>query len=465
MRVILHADLDCFYAQVEQVRLKLDSSIPIVVQQWNRLIAVNYSAREFGITRHMNILEARQKCSSLISVHTCAYEIPKVAEFTKCDLKVFQPNEAPPDPQYHKVSLDFYRQASKEIFKFLRANFGNRLEKASVDEAFIDVTEDVEERLESEFPDYPEWTDSSGTIQIPADVELDWNGLGKSPIEINMEEKNPTIDEIYLWVGALIARELREDLFEALEYTCSIGIAPNKTLAKLATSHNKPYGQTIILPKIVSEWMKKIPFDKIRFLGGKLGQQILNSAEGDDEDEDVDDATAQDERDNRSGLVVYAGDLWGLSVDDLALKVGGDLSLARWVYNVIRGQDDSQVKPRALTKSFLSAKSFRPAITKYMNEREKLLERWLLVLTNELCHRLEEEAVDTRRWPRTLTLSFKRVDMPSSRSRAAEFPFPPQQSGLNPLRICEFVVKRLVGPIVRFPFPPSISGYDAWEVS
>ena len=452
MRVILHADLDCFYAQVEQVRLKLDSSIPIVVQQWSSLLAVNYSARGFGVTRHMNIIQARQKCPSLVSVHTCAYELPKTAGSSKCDLKVFKPNEAPPDPQYHKVSLDFYRQASKGIFKFLRTKFGNRVEKASVDEAFINVSEDVEERLESEFPDFPEWADSSGTIQIPKDVELDWNGLGKSPVEINMEEKKPTIDEIYLWVGALIARELREDLFEELGYTCSIGIAQNKTLAKLATSHNKPYGQTIVLPKIVPEWMKKIPFDKIRFLGGKLGQQILNPAE-DDEDEDADDAIAQEERDNKPGSVVFAGDLWGLSVDDLALKVGGDLSLARWVYNIIRGQDDSQVKPRALTKSFLSAKSFRPAITKYTNEKEKLLERWLIVLANELCHRLEEEAVDTRRWPRTLTLTFKRVDMPSSRSRATEFPFPPQQSSLNSLRISEFIEKRLVNPLYDSLFP------------
>lgn len=38
-RVILHLDLDCFYAQVEQNRLKIPLNVPLAVQQWNGLIA------------------------------------------------------------------------------------------------------------------------------------------------------------------------------------------------------------------------------------------------------------------------------------------------------------------------------------------------------------------------------------------------------------------------------------------
>lgn len=38
-RVILHLDLDCFYAQVEHNRLKIPLSVPLAVQQWNGLIS------------------------------------------------------------------------------------------------------------------------------------------------------------------------------------------------------------------------------------------------------------------------------------------------------------------------------------------------------------------------------------------------------------------------------------------
>ena len=50
-RVIIHADLDAFYAQVEAKRLNLDSTVPLGVQQHNMLIAVSYSARPFGVKR------------------------------------------------------------------------------------------------------------------------------------------------------------------------------------------------------------------------------------------------------------------------------------------------------------------------------------------------------------------------------------------------------------------------------
>jgi hypothetical protein len=54
-RVVIHVDMDCFYAQVEHRRLKIPNSQPLAVQQWDGLIAVNYAARAKGITRHMRV--------------------------------------------------------------------------------------------------------------------------------------------------------------------------------------------------------------------------------------------------------------------------------------------------------------------------------------------------------------------------------------------------------------------------
>lgn len=50
-RVIIHLDLDCFYAQVEQRRLQIPATEPVAVQQWGSLLAVNYVARAAGVKR------------------------------------------------------------------------------------------------------------------------------------------------------------------------------------------------------------------------------------------------------------------------------------------------------------------------------------------------------------------------------------------------------------------------------
>ena len=69
-RVILHLDLDAFYAQVEQRRLGIDRSVPLAVQQWQALIAVSYAARARGVSRVMQAAEARKHCPELVLVHT-----------------------------------------------------------------------------------------------------------------------------------------------------------------------------------------------------------------------------------------------------------------------------------------------------------------------------------------------------------------------------------------------------------
>lgn len=65
----LHPPSPACAPEFEAKRLGLDNSVPIAVQQWQGLIAINYAARAFGITRHENIQEARKKCPELIVCH------------------------------------------------------------------------------------------------------------------------------------------------------------------------------------------------------------------------------------------------------------------------------------------------------------------------------------------------------------------------------------------------------------
>lgn len=74
LRVIALCDSDAFYAACERVRLGLDPSVPLVVQQWESLIAVSYPARKFGISRMDKIKDAKKKCPNLVAVHVATYK-------------------------------------------------------------------------------------------------------------------------------------------------------------------------------------------------------------------------------------------------------------------------------------------------------------------------------------------------------------------------------------------------------
>jgi DNA polymerase eta len=74
LRVVALCDSDAFYAACEQVRLGIDPGKPLVVQQWQSLIAVNYPARKYGISRMDNVNDAKKRCPHLEVVHVATYK-------------------------------------------------------------------------------------------------------------------------------------------------------------------------------------------------------------------------------------------------------------------------------------------------------------------------------------------------------------------------------------------------------
>ena len=60
-----------------------------------------------------------------------------------------------------------------------------------------------------------------------------------------------------------------------LGFTCSAGIAHTKVLAKLTAGMHKPCQQTILPSTAVAGLLESLPIGKLRALGGKLGQQIV----------------------------------------------------------------------------------------------------------------------------------------------------------------------------------------------
>lgn len=398
LRVIALCDSDAFYAACERVRLELDPSVPLVVQQWESLIAVSYPAREFGISRMDKIKDAKKKCPNLLAVHVATYkEGEKEPGYWK-DV----------DTRTHKVSLDLYRRESNKIINMFKEALPTaEVEKASIDEAFIDFTRPVKEKLLQRYPhlakvpaNAPNGTDSPlppppplihwddlGTVLLPERVD---SAGEQSNVEV---DGGPTWHDIALSIAAELMRKIREDIHSKLGYTTSAGIARNKFLAKLCASYKKPNSQTILRNEAIPDYLHPLAFQKIRFLGGKLGDALAKEYD-----------------------VSTVGDLLTVSLDEIQSKFGEN---ALWVYEFLRGIDRTEVKEKsALFKSMLASKNLPKPITQPSDGHQ-----WIRVLAAELALRLNDarESMPTL-WPKTIVLH-ARKGYETSRSKQATFPY------------------------------------------
>jgi DNA polymerase-4 len=71
-----------------------------------------------------------------------------------------------------------------------------------------------------------------------------------------------------------IARHLKDEILAATKLTCSVGIAPNKFLAKIASDWNKPDGLTSIRPADVSEFLQNLPLGRIPGVGKQFQEEL-----------------------------------------------------------------------------------------------------------------------------------------------------------------------------------------------
>ncbi|WNY28724.1 DNA polymerase IV [Methanimicrococcus stummii] len=90
-----------------------------------------------------------------------------------------------------------------------------------------------------------------------------------------------SIDEAYVLPGediqtyedaAECARKIKAEIAAAERITCSVGIAPNKSVAKIASGFQKPDGLTVVLPENVSDFLSPLPVTKIPGVGKKTAE-------------------------------------------------------------------------------------------------------------------------------------------------------------------------------------------------
>lgn len=203
--------------------------------------------------------------------------------------------------------------------------------------------------------------------------------------EITPYVKKTSIDEAYLDIsGAMplyksckeIALTLKRKISTQLQLTCSIGIAPNRMLAKIASEMQKPDGLKIIDEKNIYSILKNLPVEKIPGIGKKT-TKILQQL-GVYTAEDLSNAP-------RKILFKHFG------------KFGENISFLNMGTEVAE-------RTAFLEKNHKKTKSIGNEITLKENSKdEEYLKKMLLKLTNKVCYRVRKISASAK----TVTLKVK----------------------------------------------------------
>ncbi len=198
-RVIIHVDMDYFYAAIEEREdPSLKGKAVVVCMYSNRgeeggaVSTCNYVARDAGIRSAMPCRQAKS---------------------------------LDPDAVFLPVRKPFYEKVSASVMEILRSNADNEesFEKISIDEAFLEITNSSD----SDF-------DKAREIGI----------------------------------------RIKEEVRERERITCSVGIGPNKLIAKMASSFKKPDGITIVRPEEVKDFLRPMPVKKLWGIGGVTEEKL-----------------------------------------------------------------------------------------------------------------------------------------------------------------------------------------------
>ncbi|WP_342043127.1 DNA polymerase IV [Bacillus sp. OTU2372] len=191
-RVILHVDMNSFYASVEMAYDPELKGKPLAIagnveERRGIIVTCSYEARKFGVKTTMPLWEAKKLCPQLV---------------------VMKPN------------FERYRAASTAMFEILR-QYTELVEPVSIDEGYMDITESF--------------------------------SLG-SPIEI--------------------AESIQKRILKQLDLPCSIGIAPNKFLAKTASDMKKPLGITIMRKRDIPTVLWPLNTNEMHGVGKKTAEKL-----------------------------------------------------------------------------------------------------------------------------------------------------------------------------------------------
>ncbi len=328
-RVILHADMDAFYASVEiRDHPELEGK-PVVVGPDPRdghargvVLTASYEARRFGVRSAMPCVQALRLCPGAVFV------MP-----------------------HH----DLYGQASQEIMATLR-RFADRLEPSGIEEGYLDLT-----------------SRTGGDYARAVDV----------------------------------AKELKAAIRREHRLTCSVGVAPSKAVAKIASDFEKPDGLTVVLPDHVAEFLAPISLRKVYGVGPKTADRL-----------------------REMGLETIA-DVQRSPREDLVETLG---AFGEYLHDVAFGRDAGEVVEPTGPPESISTE------TTFAKDREAFEEIWPEL--EDLAKSLHAQLLSERYAYRTVSLKAKYSDFEiHSRSRSLKV----HTTDLEPILVlCQVLLKEVL---------------------
>lgn len=277
-RVILHIDMDAFFASVEQLDDPSLRGKPVLVGgdgPRGVVAAASYEARKFGCHSAQPTAIAKRLCPQAIIV---------------------------------KGNGKRYRELSKQVFAMFH-DVSPLVQPLSIDEAFVDVT---------------------GSQRLLGD-------------------------------GVTIATALRKRIKDETGLTASIGVAPNKFLAKLASDMDKPDGLTVVPSDDVAGWLAPLAIGRMWGIGPKSAEKLESM-----------------------GVRTF-GDMARMDAEWMEARFGKD---GERYARLARGIDDRPVTPDREAKSIGHEQTFGSDLTHPDHVRPVLLDQ-----TEQVARRLRRAGV------------------------------------------------------------------------
>ncbi|KTG10162.1 DNA polymerase IV [Haloprofundus marisrubri] len=232
-RIVLHVDMDCFYASCERLKEPELAGKPVVVgmgyepgEGHGAVATASYEARAYGV-------DSAQPISGALDALPRAEDAELDSDGTPTD------PEIPAVGYYRPVDMEFYKEVSAQVKEILHDCAGV-VREVSIDEAYLDVTERTA------------WQTVGG---------------GDDTADGDDADEKRTLAEGY-------ARHVKQRIDREVGVTASVGVGPNMSVAKVASDYDKPNGLVVVRPEEVQAFLDPLDIEELHGVGPVTAREL-----------------------------------------------------------------------------------------------------------------------------------------------------------------------------------------------